>query len=165
MITGRGFCSAIIPTSPFGEALSALMIGHTTADAGNKWTSATGGLAIPFAGSLARAGQLAITGRASRIPSHLMTGGGIGTFTMATLDAYINMMRYWMDHTIETHAWKRGDVTGVTLFTSGGGDQWKWFEVKQPEMSRIAEAVNSYMSNIDRPPLRLHRLTPNRASW
>ena len=67
------------------------------------------------------------------------------------LGAYLNMMRYWMDKATKTHAWQRGDVLGMVLFTSGGGDLWRWFEVKQPEMSAIADFVRVYMANIDKP--------------
>jgi len=56
-----------------------------------------------------------------------------------------------MDHTIQTQAWLRGDVLGATIFTSGGGNLWRWFEVKQPEMTTIADFVNAYMENVDKP--------------
>ena len=67
------------------------------------------------------------------------------------LAAYIDMMRYWMDHTVETQAWKDGRVIGATIFTSGGGRLWRHYELAQPDMGVVARAVNNYMANV--PPI------------
>lgn len=57
------------------------------------------------------------------------------------LDGYLDMMTEWASCLEETAAWQAGRVIGAVLFTSGGGSQWKHFEVKQPEMSIIADHI------------------------
>jgi len=55
----------------------------------------------------------------------------------------------------EIKAWNEshgGRVIGGTLFTTGGGDRWKWFETKQPEMGLLAEAIFSHSPPTEPPP-------------
>jgi hypothetical protein len=56
--------------------------------------------------------------------------------------AYLQMMGDWMARVGQTRAWKENRVIGATIFTSGGGSLWRHFEVRQPEMSAIAQYVN-----------------------
>lgn len=65
--------------------------------------------------------------------------------------AYIDMLGYWMSRATQTTAWREGRVIGCTLFTSGGGTAWKWFEVAQPEMDAIASYVKATMANVNKP--------------
>lgn len=64
---------------------------------------------------------------------------------------FLDMMTEWAMMVEETPAWKEGRVIGAVLFTTGGGSQWKHFEVKQPEMSVIADHVSSLMAAIGQP--------------
>lgn len=61
---------------------------------------------------------------------------------------YVEMIETWMRQTAQSVAWQEGRVLGATIFTTGGGSEWKWFETKQPEMSIIADRVHSVMDSI-----------------
>lgn len=65
---------------------------------------------------------------------------------------YLDALRYWMDNTARTRAYQDGRVYGMTLFTTGGGPVWKYYETKQPEMDRIAELVAGYAPKPPTPP-------------
>ena len=67
------------------------------------------------------------------------------------IEAYIDMMRYWLGKATQTAAWKEGRLIGATIFTSGGGSRWKHFDLLQPQMGRVAQAVADYMANIPPP--------------
>lgn len=61
------------------------------------------------------------------------------------VDDYIGALAYWLDHATQTPAWQDGRVHGGVLFTSGSpGDEWKWFDTRQPEMNAIADFVRLY---------------------
>jgi hypothetical protein len=69
------------------------------------------------------------------------------------LYAYMQAIDHWLKHAIKTKAFKEDRLIGMTLFTSGGGNRWKYFETKQPEMNHIAGYVKSFMDNLpDDPP-------------
>lgn len=67
------------------------------------------------------------------------------------LAGYLDMMTEWASLLEDTQAWQEGRVLGAVLFTSGGGSQWKHFEVAQPEMGAIAAHVNSLRANMIEP--------------
>lgn len=54
---------------------------------------------------------------------------------------YTSMMGYWMSKAKQTAAYRNGRFLGATIFTTGGGSQWREFEVQQPEMDTIAQYV------------------------
>ena len=56
------------------------------------------------------------------------------------IENYIDIMRYWRDRVASWNNASGGRAKGVTLFTSGGGDRWKWFELQQPYLNMIAQA-------------------------
>ncbi len=62
----------------------------------------------------------------------------------ADVNLYINMFRRWLDKCVQTDAYKRGAVHGMTPFTTGGGKRWKWFETRQPELDAVADLSVNY---------------------
>ena len=70
--------------------------------------------------------------------------------------AYLAGLKYWLDNTVKTQAYRENRVFGSTLFTSGGGNEWKWFEIAQPHMNTIADFSRNYTypgtGPIDPPP-------------
>ncbi|MCB0156445.1 MAG: N-acetylmuramoyl-L-alanine amidase [Anaerolineae bacterium] len=60
------------------------------------------------------------------------------------IDQYLRVMEYWCQ---KTEAWNRVHgyrARGATLFTSGGGDRWKWFETRHPEIVDLARLAAKY---------------------
>jgi murein DD-endopeptidase MepM/ murein hydrolase activator NlpD len=61
---------------------------------------------------------------------------------------YIEVLKYWIDRTAQTQAWKDGRILGGQLFTSGApggkGGTWANFDLVQPEMGNVARAISSY---------------------
>lgn len=54
---------------------------------------------------------------------------------------YVKAVRDWLKDVQQTPAYKQGRILGFTLFTSGGGSQWKLYETKQPEMDMLADMI------------------------
>ncbi len=60
------------------------------------------------------------------------------------IDLYLNMLTRWLDRAVDTDAYRRGAIHGMTLFTTGGGERWRHFEIEQPHMDRIADLSVNY---------------------
>jgi len=70
----------------------------------------------------------------------------------ADVNGYLASIEYWLDR---FHSWNKvNDNRGVgqTLFTSGGGNTWQYFETRQPEMDAIAALMANY-DPVDPPPI------------
>jgi hypothetical protein len=80
-------------------------------------------------------------------PGQLDPGGGWRHPNVygGNVDGYKAAMKYWLDQTAIWNAANGGRARGVVLFTSGGGDWWKWFETKQPEMDALAALAANYV--------------------
>lgn len=72
----------------------------------------------------------------------------------ADVGKYIDALKQWLDKATQTTAWREGRVFGGVLFTSGSpGDEWKWFDTRQPELNAIADMIATYQSpNQPEPP-------------
>lgn len=57
--------------------------------------------------------------------------------------AYVESMRAWIRNLATTNAYQTGRLFGFALFTTGGGDRWKTFETKQPEMNDLADMIRA----------------------
>ena len=67
---------------------------------------------------------------------------------------YKEMLRYWIDRTRGTVAYKQGRVLGGVLFTCGApgaGANWSWFDHNTAEMKEIAIYVRGVME--EQPPV------------
>lgn len=80
------------------------------------------------------------------------------------LDAYIVMINYWMEKAQCTNAWLTGRVFGAVIFTSGGGDRWKYFELAQPDLGIVASAVKQFTPGQPPAPLPPPQTTPCRGN-
>jgi len=54
---------------------------------------------------------------------------------------YVASMRDWIGKVATTNAYQTGRICGFALFTTGGGDRWKFFETKQPELNTLADMI------------------------
>lgn len=71
----------------------------------------------------------------------------------ADVNAYLAVIKYWLD---QKTAWNKANgnrALGEVLFTSGGGSLWEWFETKQPEMDTIANLAKNYVPTEPPPPI------------
>lgn len=59
----------------------------------------------------------------------------------ADVNLYVEAMRQWIRDMAQTSAYQEGRILGFTPFTTGGGDRWKLFETRQPEMSLLADMI------------------------
>lgn len=71
------------------------------------------------------------------------------------IDAYQQVLDYWLTNTKATAAWREGRVRGGVLFTSGApgsGADWGWFDLVQPHMNTIADFVRQSSTTPPPPP-------------
>lgn len=54
---------------------------------------------------------------------------------------YVAAVRDWIQDIKLTAAYAEDRILGFTLFTSGGGQKWKRYETRQPEMSMLATMI------------------------
>ena len=54
------------------------------------------------------------------------------------------ILGYWLDRVKQWNSQNNNRALGAVLFTTGGGDQWKTFETRQPEMNIIADYVKNH---------------------
>jgi hypothetical protein len=61
---------------------------------------------------------------------------------------YLNVLKYWLDNTVQTQAYREGRILGLQLFTSGApggsGGTWANFDLVQPEMDAVADFAAAY---------------------
>ena len=56
-------------------------------------------------------------------------------------DLYVEAMRQWIQDCQQTNAYQQGRIVGFNLFTTGGGDTWKYYETDQPELDALADMI------------------------
>lgn len=57
---------------------------------------------------------------------------------------YIAMMATWLDKTYAWNELNQNRAQGGTFFTTGGGQEWRLFEIQQPHLNQIASFMNGY---------------------
>ena len=55
---------------------------------------------------------------------------------------YLLAIREWLEDVQLTSAYAEGRIYGFNLFTSGGSNEWKYFETRQPELNLIADLTS-----------------------
>ena len=60
------------------------------------------------------------------------------------ISKYIGMMAYWLDKTYAWNELNSNRARGGAFFTTGGGNEWRSFEIQQPHMNQIASFLNGY---------------------
>ncbi len=55
--------------------------------------------------------------------------------------AYVEAVRRWIGELRSTAAFREGRLLGFNLFTSGGTNEWKYYETRQPEMEALAVMI------------------------
>jgi hypothetical protein len=68
------------------------------------------------------------------------------------VNLYIEAMRTWIREMGQTAAYKENRILGFTLFTSGGGEKWKRYETRQPEMNMLANMIREEWVSDATPP-------------
>ena len=71
-------------------------------------------------------------------------GGDVG--------CYVEIMRYWATRVAAWNAQHNNRCQGVTMFTTGGGSTWEWFETRQPEMNALADLARQFPPGGGDPP-------------
>jgi len=64
----------------------------------------------------------------------------------ADQDAYLAIIKYWLDQKTAWNQTHENRALGEVLFTSGGG--WEWFQTQQPEMDAIANLAKNYVPGV-----------------
>ena len=54
-------------------------------------------------------------------------------------DKYVEAMRQWIRDVRTTPAFQDGRILGFVTFTTGGGEKWRSFETRQPELNMLRE--------------------------
>ena len=54
---------------------------------------------------------------------------------------YVEAVRAWVRDVKATPAYREGRVLGFNLFTTGGGQTWRFYETSQPEMDALADMI------------------------
>ena len=60
-----------------------------------------------------------------------------------SISGYNAMILDWMNKAAQTPAWKEGRVIGATIFTSGGGELWKWFELSGSDIVKVCQFIGA----------------------
>ena len=66
-------------------------------------------------------------------------------------EAYANMMIDWIEQAAATRVYKEGRFFGATVFTSGGGGLWKWFELKGDDIIEVFARVGAHAKQMSPP--------------
>lgn len=66
--------------------------------------------------------------------------------------AYVEAVRRWIREIKQTPAYREGRVLGFNLFTTGGTNEWEYYETRQPEMDRLAAMIAEEWQPVAPPP-------------
>lgn len=55
-----------------------------------------------------------------------------------SINMYVLAMREWLEDVQQTSAYQEGRLYGFATFTTGGSQEWKYFETSQPELDVLA---------------------------
>lgn len=62
--------------------------------------------------------------------------------------AYIEDVRWFVRQIKTTHAYQTGRMKGFALFTTGGGDTWRYYETRQPELDALADMIRAEWTHV-----------------